>query len=308
MKYALSPIRPDQFQLACDIMTAQESALNPEFGTVSIDEMQMFFTSRGTLTGHTLMLTLDGENDPVAVISITEDPVRGKFWTASGWLPTFDFADIVVEETIQLAKSLHPDWKFQPNVTVADKAYIEAYTSRGFTEIQRSHSMRIDFDGIYPSPQLPSGYSLRTLASDGDWISFHQMLNDAFDGHFGYVKRDLEDFKSFRTESAAFDPYGIFILTDITGEDVAFVESTNEIADMNRSFINTVGVIHAHHKKGLGKLVMQQAFAYASSQKRIGTELYVDIANSSGALRFYEGLGMRPISSIACLDNPAWAN
>ena len=140
MKYALSPIRPDQFQLACDIMTAQESALNPDFGTVSIDEMQMFFTSRGTLTGHTLMLTLDGENDPVAVISITEDPVRGKFWTASGWLPNFDLADIVVKETIQLAKSLHPEWKFQPNVTVADKAYIEAYTSRGFTEIQRSHS------------------------------------------------------------------------------------------------------------------------------------------------------------------------
>ena len=308
VNYSLAPIRPDQYQLACDIMTTQECAHNPDFGSISIDEMQMFFTSRGTLTGHTLMLTLEGDRDPVAVVSVTEDPVRAKFWTASAWLPHLNLAGIVVDETMRLAKSLHPDWKFQPNVSLEDSAYIDAYTSRGFQEIQRTYSMRIIFDQPVLKPELPIGFAIREVASEKDWQDFHKIHADAFEGHFGFVHRTLEDFVSFRTDSATFDPKGIFILSNNHGEDIAFVECTDDIAEMNMAFINTVGVIHREHKKGYGKLVMQQAFAYASHQGRDGVELYVDIANKSGALAFYEGLGMRPISAIACLENPAWAS
>ena len=288
-------------------MTTQEVAHNPDFGKISVDEMQMFFTSRGSLTGHSHMLTLEGDSQPSAVISIVEDPVRAKFWTASAWLPSKKLADIVVNETMKLAHSLHPDWKFQPNVSVADIDYIDAYISRGFAEIQRSLSMRIDFENPYPEPEIPYGFSWRIVSSAQDWKTFHQIHADAFEGHFGYVPRGLEDFKSFRTESAAFDPHGIFILFDANNNPVAFVECTDEIAETNMTYINTVGVIHAHHKKGFGKFAMKKAFAYASSLGRNGVELYVDIANISGALRFYEGLGMRATSAIACLDNPEWA-
>ncbi|MEN9324711.1 MAG: hypothetical protein RL414_465 [Actinomycetota bacterium] len=275
------------------------------FEGISVDELEMFFARRAELVGHTNLLYQTSTDEVVGVAGLMYDPSREKFWTQTAAKFGSPFIPATVLETIKNAQSIEPAFKLQPVVNDKDPSHIAAWESHGFKKIQTSYVMkRTHLPTEYPI--LPTGVNMRTLREDADWASIQQIQNDAFEGHFGFVPRTLENFKAFRLDAGMFDPDGIHILS-VNGIDAGFVEINNEIAHINQGFINVIGVKHSHHKQGLGKILLQWAFAYCASQGRDGVELFVDIENKTGALAFYESAGMVAQSAFSTYENPDWA-
>ena len=295
--YGVRPITEAEFDLAAKLISDWQASFDSNFEEASVDELQMFFTSRGDMTGHTNLLYESVSEKVVGVAGILEDPVRSKFWTETAALPGTKFIDDVVEECIKTAKRLHADWKLEPVVNNLDLAQISSWEKRSFSKIQTTYSMlRENLSTEFPT--LPTGASMRTLRTEGDWISTHALQHDAFEGHFGFAPRSLESFKAFRLDSSTHDPEGIIILA-LNGEDIGYVEVTSEIEHLNKGFVNIIGVKHSNHKQGWGKLLLNWAFSYSANKGYEGVELYVDIANKSGALKFYEDAGMKQLSAFS---------
>ena len=305
-RYEVRPITEPEFDLAAKLISDWQASFDSNFQEASVEELQMFFTSRGDMAGHTNLLFENGSKKVVGVAGILEDPVRSKFWTETAALPGTEFIDDVVEECIKTARRLHPDWKLEPVVNDLDLAQISSWQKRSFSKIQTTYSMlRENLSTDFPT--LPTGASMRTLRTENDWISIHALQHDAFEGHFGFAPRSLESFKAFRLDSSTYDPEGIIILS-LNGEDIGYIEVTSEIEHLNKGFVNIIGVKHSNHKQGWGKLLLNWAFSYSANKGYEGVELFVDIANKSGALKFYEDAGMKQLSAFSTYSNPAWAN
>ena len=302
--YFAEPATAETLNLATSIVNAWEKFIDPAFEELSAEELAMFVVGRAHLNAESQILYDQESKQAVAFIGLMSDKNREKFWTQVAIAPNTDLMGLAVTKAIELALNVEPSWKLQPNVNDQDAAQIAAWNSYGFEKIQTSYAMNIN---SLPSsfPNLPANVGMRTLQSESDWISVKAIQGDAFDGHFGFVPIPLEDFKAFRLDSDSFDPLGIHILS-IDGIDIGYVEVTNEISHLNKGFINNIGVIHSHHKKGFGKLLLEWAFAYCASKGFEGAMLYVDIANKSGALKFYENAGMAPVSAYGTYEKLDW--
>lgn len=302
--YRLAPASVDTLELATSIVNAWEKYIDPAFEEMSAEELSMFVVGRGHLRAESQIIFDQESNEALAFVGLMADKNRKKFWTQVAISPNANVMALAVKEAIKRALSVEPSWNLQPNVNDLDHAQISAWNSYGFEKIQTSYAMTINsLPAIFPT--LPTNALMRTLRSESDWISIKTIQSDAFEGHFGFVSIPLEDFKAFRLDSDDFDENGIHILS-VDGVDIGYVEVTNEISHLNKGFVNNIGVIHSHHKKGYGKLLLEWAFAYCASKGFQGAMLYVDIANKSGALRFYEGAGMTPVSAYGTYENLEW--
>jgi ribosomal protein S18 acetylase RimI-like enzyme len=267
----------------------------------------MFVLGRGHLTGESQLMRDTQTGEVIGFLGLLGDSNRKKFWTQVAVLPGSNFMAEAVRQTISKALSIEPKWNLQPNINDLDAEQIAAWNSWGFNKIQTSYAMNIEnlTPVSHPYPILPEGVFVRQLHDETDWHSVHQLNLDAFEGHFGFVPLPFKDFQDFRLDSETFDPHGIHILS-LDGIDIGYVEVTNEIKHINKGYINTIGVIHRHHKKGFGKILLQWAFAYCASIGFTGAELYVDIENKSGALKFYRDCGMSSISAHGTYENRNW--
>ena len=304
--YRLEPATNETLIEATSIVDGWERFIDPNFEGMSSDELQMFVTGRADLVGHSLLIYPNGSTRAEGFVGLTADPARKKFWTQVAVTPDSVFMDIAVQETINQAKKVAPEWNLQPTVNNLDTQQVKAWEARGFGKVQTTYAMKKEPLSAEFAP-LPVGARMRTLVTEDDWKSIHTIQHDAFENHFGFVRRPLDTFKAFRTDSATYDPSGIHILS-IDGEDVGFVEVTDEIAHINQGFIQIIGVKHSHHKQGFGKLLLQWAFSYCASKGFEAVELYVDIANKSGALQFYQSAVMVAQSAYSTYENLNWAN
>ena len=305
-RYYVKPISRDQWEIATQIVNDAEKSYDPNFEGVALEELEMFYSTRAELTGHTSLIYESSTDEIVGVAGLLHDPSRTKFWTQTAAKPNKPFINAVVVETIRAASRIESTFALLPVVNDLDSAQIAEWESHGFKKIQTSYVMKKS-NPSKEFPQLPEGIAIRTLKTEEDWRSVHQIQNDAFEGHFGFAPRTFENFKAFRLDSSTYDPEGIHILS-VNGVDVGFVEVTDEIAHISQGFINVIGVKHSHHKQGLGKLLLLWGFAYSARKGMDGVELYVDIANKTGALTFYESAGMVAQSALSTYENPDWAS
>ncbi len=298
--YRLEPATNKTLIEATSIVDGWERFIDPNFEGMSSEELQMFVTGRADLVGHSQLLYPKGEDSPAAFIGLMADPARKKFWTQVAVLPGTQWMDAAVIESIRKAELVEPEFNLQPNVNNLDVEQVQAWEAQGFTRIQTSYAMKkSNLSKVFPD--LPAGAFMRTLRGDVDWQVVHEIQHDAFANHFGFVPRSLENFKDFRFDSETYDPEGIHILS-LNNEDVGYVEVNDEIAHINQGYVHTIGVKHSYQKTGLGKILLQWAFSYCASKGFEAVELYVDIANKSGALKFYEGAGMIPQSSYSTFE------
>ncbi|MEI8223020.1 MAG: GNAT family N-acetyltransferase [Actinomycetes bacterium] len=298
--YRLEAATSETLDIATAIVDSWEKYIDPKFEGVSSEELQMFVTGRADLVGHSQLLYPEGESSPAAFIGLMADPARKKFWTQVAVLPGTQWMDMAVIESIRKAELVEPEFNLQPNVNNLDVDQVRAWESSGYSRIQTSYAMK-KLNLLPDFPCLPEGISIRTLDGDHDWEVMHAIQHDAFANHFGFVPRSLENFKDFRFDSETYDPEGIHILS-LNNEDVGYVEVNDEIAHINQGYVHTIAVKHSHQKMGLGKILLQWAFSYCASKGFEAVELYVDIANKSGALKFYEAAGMIPQSSYSTFE------
>jgi mycothiol synthase len=177
-----------------------------------------------------------------------------------------------------------------------DERYQRSLEAAGLRAIRHAFQMAIQFDEAPSAPLLPDGFRLRIATQDEDWRPIYEARCDAWRDHFGFVAATVEEDYAlwehyWRNE---FDP-GLWLLAeDVDAQTIAAIclcEATHN-DDETYGWVSTLAVRRAYRQRGLGTLLLQQAFAtlHAMGKKSVG--LGVDASSITNAVRLYERAGM----------------
>lgn len=170
-------------------------------------------------------------------------------------------------------------------------------TARGFELVRHSFSMAIDLGGPPAAPQWPQGVELRPFNPQTDAEAVYRALIDSFRDHYGFKEEPFEvGFPRWRhaaMEEEGFDPQLWFVAWE--GQEVAGISLCEELPEDGQKigWVEDLGVRRPWRKRGLGKALLLHSFRAFYDRGLPLAGLFVDASNLTGALRLYEGAGMR---------------
>lgn len=219
-------------------------------------------------------------------IVVTDDVVAVEVAAPGHWDVFLDWAEATARaEGVASVRVFFP----------AGHELAQVLTLRGYSYWRSAYTMQIDFGDIAPDiPTPPRGIDLRSY-KDPDAELLRAALNEAFETDPFYEEATPERFREFFLNARGFDPSLWLLAWDaeaLAGFVLAFPQRAG---DPSLGWINSLGVLPAWRRRGLGKVLLRAAFGqlYAHGLRRVG--LGVDAGNETGALRLYEGVGMRVI-------------
>jgi mycothiol synthase len=156
--------------------------------------------------------------------------------------------------------------------------------------------MLIEMDAPVPEAVFPEGIVLRTYNPETDAEAVYRAETEAFRDHFGFVEEPFEEglkrWMHFR-EYEGFDPTLFFLA--MAGDEIAGFSlcRSHSFYDPDRGWVRSLGVRRPWRKRGIGLALLRHSFNefYRRDKRKVG--LGVDAQNLTGALRLYEGAGMR---------------
>jgi len=157
------------------------------------------------------------------------------------------------------------------------------HVARQFARMVRSLS---DVDAV--DVRLPDGVTTRTVSTDADRSSYHQIATESFSDHWGNEPDSYEEF--LRRFTKEHNDWSLWWIAASDGEDVGCLRS-RPWAD-GAGFIDTLGVLKAARGRGIGSSLLKVAFAEFARRGYGRAELMVDTENVTRALRVYEAAGM----------------
>lgn len=180
-----------------------------------------------------------------------------------------------------------------------------AYERHGFERVRVMQRMKIRCASTCapPTQALPEGISLQPFVLERDLERVVAADQEAFRDHWGHVEQPFaEELRRWRDwikrEGDDFDPTLWFTAIDETcGEIAGYVVCDPHIAgDRTRGYINGLAVRAPWRRRGLGRALLQQAFAALRQRGCASVELDMDSENLTGASRLYKRAGMHPVS------------
>jgi GNAT superfamily N-acetyltransferase len=150
--------------------------------------------------------------------------------------------------------------------------------------------MEIELDKAPPAPQWPAGIRVRTLYAGQEEHAVFEMIEEAFQDHWGHTPVTFEQWSSWRLNSRGFDPTLWFLTFD--GDKLAGAALCHIFEDLHMGWVNQLAVRRPWRRRGLGMALLLHAFGefYRRGHHTIG--LGVDSQNLTGATRLYERAGM----------------
>ena len=202
------------------------------------------------------------------------------------------------QRALRALPSVPDGLRFAPHVGTyrqAEKAR-KLFEDMRYQHIRSTYHMVIEMDAPVPEPEFPEGITLRTYNPGIDAEATYRAEQDAFRDHFGFVEKPFEEglrqWKRSR-EHDGFDPTLYFLAMD--GEEVAGISicRPESYYDPDRGWVRSLGVRRPWRQRGLGLALLRHSFNefYRRDKRKVG--LGVDPQNLTGALRLYEGAGMR---------------
>jgi mycothiol synthase len=170
----------------------------------------------------------------------------------------------------------------------------DRFAGYGFQSGTTFHRMRIDHDGPVAVPEVPAGVTVRRGAPDeASRRAGHAVLNESFEGQFGFTPRSFEEWHAAQENFSAFD-WSQLTLLELDGEVVAMRSCTSQfVEDENCGYIGRLGVLEKARGRGLAKFLLRDQFALDAAAGRAGTILHVDTNNPTPALGVYLSVGMQ---------------
>ncbi|HEU4492039.1 MAG TPA: GNAT family N-acetyltransferase [Jiangellales bacterium] len=185
--------------------------------------------------------------------------------------------------------------------TVAgDEQYASTLRSLGFSATRRFNRMRADLEPGRPAPTPPPGVVARPFDPDSeqDWRDFHAVYIAAFADHWNFEPMSLDAFRAraAHDENPAFARWTI---ADVDGRPGGVCEASGHLyATENAGWVRNLAVLREHRGRGVGRFLLELALAGFAADGRTWAGLGVDTENATGALRLYEGAGMRAVFQI----------
>lgn len=160
--------------------------------------------------------------------------------------------------------------------------------------IRYSFQMRIDLDRELSEPEWPDGLSPRNLRP-GEEERVYEAHMDAFADHWEHHRYTFQDWHDFNIGRHSFDPSLWWLVDD--GEELAAISlnAWHFSGDPQFGWIQVLGVRPPWRKRGLGTALLRHSFRDFQARGATRVGLGVDGENTTGAVRLYEQVGMRPV-------------
>ena len=140
-----------------------------------------------------------------------------------------------------------------------------------------------------PTPAWPAGIERRPFDPERHDQAVHAAMDEAFAEEYGFEPEAHDRWRARHVESGSPDPDAWVIAWD--GEEIAGCSVGQRYGD--GGWIQGLGVRPPWRGRGLGQALLLASFAEFHRRGRMRVELGVDSANSTGATRLYERVGMR---------------
>ena len=289
-----------------DIANSNLLSLNPN--DIPMGEIEGLEFVRGFFDPAITRLTKQHvEDDWQSFITLNPDSSRKRFYLdiytrpgAQTLLPSLDLA-------LELARKHDPEYRLWLGVQSNDLAYKSLLEGRKFTILRKywTLEMRIPVENESRSDSLGVIREL-DLDKEDDLRTFHEVHQDAFSQHFGFMPRHFDEW----SELVIRDKDEINLqawLVSVNGVPAGFVDFNDEQLHNDSGYVAGLGVRQAFQGKGLGEALLRHAIQINSELGRSKLCLSVDAGNESGALRLYEKVGMKPISEWHQYENLNWS-
>jgi mycothiol synthase len=168
--------------------------------------------------------------------------------------------------------------------------------SFGMTRVRYFFEMRRSLAEPVPALALPAHLTLRTLAVRPAEEDVWRALNEAFADHWNHVETPFSEFQH-RLTSGHTNPDASFVVWD--GDEVAGgamndmgPEAGRRRGD-NHAWVSILFVRRPWRQQGLGRALLIASMHKAAELGHTGVGLNVDAENLTGAVRLYEGVGLR---------------
>lgn len=188
--------------------------------------------------------------------------------------------------------------RFDIGIHRADERQRRVATARGYSPATAFYRMRADHDSPRP-PGRPDGVVIETVGQDTRLrqaaLDIH---NASFADHYGHVTRTRDWYDAWLETSSTTGWDHVRVLS-VDGTPAALLIATTQfVEDENCGYVQTLGVLEGYRGRGLGRLLLLDAFTADAAQGRVGTLLHVDSNNVTPALGLYESVGMRVVLVI----------
>lgn len=177
-------------------------------------------------------------------------------------------------------------------VNDADASAAALVRSRGFAHVRTFRHLQIDLAGPPLDPgDPPDGIAIGGIEPERDLRRIHAIFVEAFSEEWGYRPITFEEWVGNEVEVPSFDP-GLWLLATAGDEAVGALTG---VVWGDRGWVGELGVLAPWRGRGIASALLQRAFATFASRGLLRVMLNVDSENSTGAVRLYEGVGMRTV-------------
>jgi ribosomal protein S18 acetylase RimI-like enzyme len=175
-----------------------------------------------------------------------------------------------------------------------DTAYAATLRSRGFVFTRTFHRLQMPLPADVPlaSPGLDGAAVTPFDFTDHGWRRFHQVVQESFVDHFGFVSVAYDDYRADAQAESSPD-HEFWRVATVDGDIVGVVKASGRSAELSIGYVAELAVLPAYRGRGIARALLLDTFeAYRRAGRRRG-ELTVDTENTTGALRLYTSIGMR---------------
>lgn len=148
--------------------------------------------------------------------------------------------------------------------------------------------LQIDLQDGFDAGDAPAGIVIRPRG-EGDDPGIFTVMDEGFRQHWGYQPEPYEEWLQQWLASSSFDPTLWFVALD--GDEIVGALQ-GQVTD-GRGFVNSLAVLDAWRRRGIGEALLRAAFATFRERGLTTVVLNVDRDNTTGATRLYERAGMR---------------
>jgi mycothiol synthase len=178
--------------------------------------------------------------------------------------------------------------------------------SEGYRVVRWWYEMVRPLDGSLPHHPLPKGFELRQV-EEADILPIWKAVEIAFRDHWGATNWPEEDLARWR-ESPTFMPD----LWQVAWKDDAVAatvlnhlnEAENQEQGRKRGYTEIISVGPAWRGRGLAKALIARSLKMWQRMGMNEAACVVDTDSPTGALKLYEGLGYRAVTTIYSYKKP----
>lgn len=205
--------------------------------------------------------------------------------------------DLVVARIAERAREFgYPSMTARAGAIASEVGYLDLLRAAGFGFVKRYARMRIELTGAQRPPVVADGVTVRPVDpdSDADLREFHRIEDTAFQDTPDHQPSSYDQFQARLAALPGID-WDEWFVAEVGGRPAAVLQSARQVSEQNEGWVKYLAVAKEHRGRGLGRILLQTAFAAYASKGRIAAGLGVDLTNPTGAYRLYESVGMRPV-------------